>query len=123
MAQAQVNDDFEILFTDEIGEQEVIEVPEALTMRLAIDSMLTLYHNQNNLTIDEACESTGENPSYTEDEYVRRLSRMPTVMEMPYNQVVRKFIDRYCVQLRRSVSMMLGSVNFYMPIFEQALDS
>ena len=57
MAQAQVNDDFEILFTDEIGEQEVIEVPEALTMRLAIDSMLTLYHNQNNLTIDEACES------------------------------------------------------------------
>ncbi|MBO4606885.1 MAG: transglycosylase SLT domain-containing protein [Prevotella sp.] len=123
MAQAQVNDDFEILFTDEVGEEEVIEVPEALTMRLAIDSMLTLYHNQNNLSIDEACESTGENPNYTEDEYVRRLSRMPTVMEMPYNQVVRKFIDRYCVQLRRSVSMMLGSVNFYMPIFEQALDS
>ena len=123
MAQAQVNDDFEILFTDEVGEQEVIEVPEALTMRLAIDSMLTLYHNMNNLTIDEACESTGENPNYSEEEYVRRLSRMPTVMEMPYNQVVRKFIDRYCVQLRRSVSMMLGSVNFYMPIFEQALDS
>ena len=123
MAQAQVNDDFEILFTDEVGEEEVIEVPEALTMRLAIDSMLTLYHNQNNLSIDEACESTGENPNYSEDEYVRRLSRMPTVMEMPYNQVVRKFIDRYCVQLRRSVSMMLGSVNFYMPIFEQALDS
>ena len=43
MAQAQVNDDFEILFTDEVGEEEVIEVPEALTMRLAIDSMLTLY--------------------------------------------------------------------------------
>ena len=122
-ALAQVNEDFEILFTDDIGEQEVMEVPEAMAMNLAIDSLLALYHNQTYLTIDDACESTGENPNYSDDIYMQRLSRMPTVMEMPYNQVVRQFIDRYCVRLRRSVSIMLGSVNFYMPIFEQALDS
>lgn len=42
---------------------------------------------------------------------------------MPYNEVVQKFIDRYSGKLRRSVSYMLGASNFYMPIFEQALEA
>ena len=42
---------------------------------------------------------------------------------MPYNDVVHKFIDIYTGRLRRSVSAMLGSSNFYMPIFEEALDA
>lgn len=37
--------------------------------------------------------------------------------------VVQKFIDRYSGRLRRSVSVMLGAQNFYMPIFEEALES
>ena len=43
-------------------------------------------------------------------------------MEMPYNDIVQVFIDRYSGRLRRSVSAMLGAQNFYMPIFEQALE-
>ena len=42
---------------------------------------------------------------------------------MPYNDIVQKFIDRYSGRLRRSVSIMLGQQNFYMPIFEQALET
>ena len=53
---------------------------------------------------------------------LRRLKRMPTAIEMPWNDVVQKFIDRYTGRLRRSVSVMLGAQNFYMPIFEQALE-
>ena len=41
---------------------------------------------------------------------------------MPYNDIVQVFIDRYSGRLRRSVSAMLGAQNFYMPIFEQALE-
>ena len=44
-------------------------------------------------------------------------------MELAYNDVVRKFIDRYTNNLRRSVSYMLGAANFYMPIFEEALEA
>lgn len=43
-------------------------------------------------------------------------------MEMPWNEVVQRFIDRYSGRLRKSVSFMLGASNFYMPIFEQALE-
>ena len=53
----------------------------------------------------------------------RLCSRMPTAIDMPYNTIVRQFIDRYCTRLRRSVSVMLGTSNFYMPIFEEALEA
>jgi len=43
-------------------------------------------------------------------------------MEMAYNEVVQKFIDRYSGRLRHSISYMLGASNFYMPIFEEALE-
>ena len=44
-------------------------------------------------------------------------------MEMPYNNVVQKFIDLYSNELRNAVAIMLGTANFYMPIFEQALET
>jgi len=62
------------------------------------------------------------NPEYSKQEFVDRLYRMPCVMEMAYNDVVQKFIDRYSGRLRRSISYMLGASNFYMPIFEEALE-
>jgi membrane-bound lytic murein transglycosylase D len=37
--------------------------------------------------------------------------------------VVQKFIDRYSGRLRHSISYMLGASNFYMPIFEEALET
>ena len=42
---------------------------------------------------------------------------------MPYNDIVRKFIDMYAERLRNQVSFMLSACNFYMPIFEEALDA
>lgn len=41
---------------------------------------------------------------------------------MPYNEVVRKFIDMYATRLRQKIAFMLSANNFYMPIFEEALD-
>ena len=119
---AQISEDYEILFTDENGHQDVMELPESM-MLSELDSMLALYHAKTYLINDEACESTGENPYYADDVYADRLSRMPTAIDMPYNTIVRQFIDRYCTRLRRSVSVMLGTSNFYMPIFEEALEA
>ena len=111
----------EISFTDENGKEEVIDMPEALTNE--VDSLLQLYYSRMYLLPDGDCSYTSENPEYTDDEYILRLSRLPNIMEMPYNQVVRKFIDRYATSLRRSVAYWLGASNFYMPIFEQALET
>ena len=71
---------------------------------------------------DTTCVDPNTNPAFTPEEYQERLRRLPVVMEMPYNNVVQKFIDQYTSRLRRSVSYMLGAANFYVPIFEEALD-
>jgi membrane-bound lytic murein transglycosylase D len=44
-------------------------------------------------------------------------------MEMPYNEVVQSCIDRYTGRMRRTVGFLLGASNFYMPMFEEALDA
>ena len=103
------------------GKDEIIDLPEGMTYE--IDSLLNEWNARNFLNIDEQCESSDENPEYSKEEYISRLNRLPNVIEMPYNEVVRKFIDQYCTRLRRSVSYMLGANNFYVPIFEEALES
>jgi len=115
-----VNTDDEIVFTDQEGNEEVIEFPEAMTYDL--DSLLNLYMSKTYLGIEKDCNMRDTNVVYSREEYIERLSRMPTVMEMAYNDVVQKFIDRYSGRLRHSISYMLGASNFYMPIFEEALE-
>ncbi len=115
-----VIDEDEIVVTDQEGNEEVIEFPEAMTYDL--DSLLNLYMSQTYLSDGNDCNMRDINPTYSKEEYIDRLSRMPTVMEMAYNDVVQKFIDRYSGRLRHSISYMLGASNFYMPIFEEALE-
>ena len=115
------DEDDEITVTDQEGREEVIEFPEAMTYDL--DSLMNLYLSKTYLEEDSDCNMQKVNPEFSKEEYVERLSRMPSVMEMAYNDVVRKFIDRYAVRLRHSISYMLGACNFYMPIFEEALEA
>ena len=116
----ETNDEDEITVTDQAGREEVIEFPEAMTYDL--DSLLNLYMSKTYLSEDSDCNMRDVNPTYTKEEYINRLSRLPTVMEMVYNEVVQKFIDRYSGRLRHSISYMLGASNFYIPIFEEALE-
>lgn len=103
------------------GEVEEIDIPE--NMILSVDSLLSDWHAKNYLSVPSGdCGYEDVNPAYPDSIYIDRLSRIPTIMEMPYNEIVRKFIDMYSGRLRKSVSYMLGAANFYMPIFEQALD-
>lgn len=118
-ALAQDVDDNEITVKDKDGNEEVIDVPES--MDTEFDDLLQEYYSQKYLKTDEDCNFRDVNRTYEPEVYVDRLKRLPNIMEMPYNDIVQKFIDRYTGRLRRSVSYMLGASNFYMPIFEDAL--
>jgi len=116
----EIDEEDEITVTDQKGREEVIEFPEAMTYDL--DSLLNLYMSKTYLDAED-CNMRDVNPVYTKEEYINRLSRLPNVMEMVYNEVVQKFIDRYSGRLRHSISYMLGASNFYIPIFEEALET
>ena len=110
----------EISVRDKQGNEELIEFPEAMTFDL--DSLMGLYMSKTYLSTGD-CNMKDENPTFTPEEYIERLRRMPTIMEMGYNDIVQRFIDRYMGRLRHSVSFMLGAANFYVPIFEEALEA
>lgn len=114
------SDDEEIIINSKDGKEEIFEVPEG--MIIDVEKMMSDFNNKQYLTVDTACDMRDINPVFEQEVYIDRLKRMPTAMEMPWNEVVQRFIDRYSGRLRKSVSFMLGASNFYMPIFEQALE-
>ena len=120
LAQSDDNET-EITVTNAEGKKEIIDLPEAMTNEY--DSLLSVYNNRTYLNINTDCNMPDVNPVYSKEVYKERLARIPSVIELPYNDVVQRFIDRYSGRLRRSVSIMLGAQNFYMPTFEEALES
>ena len=124
-ANAQVvyveDEEKDIIVTNEEGDEETIDLPEAMLQNL--DSLLNLYNAKMYLRPDESCNMRDVNPFFEPEVYQDRLKRLPTVIEMPYNDIVQRFIERYATKLRRSVSLMLGASNFYMPLFEQAIET
>ena len=88
----------EVTVTDAEGNEEVIDFPEAMTYDL--DSLMNLYMSKTYLSQDGDCQTAAENPTFDKEVYIERLKRMPTVIEMPYNEVVQKFIDRYSGRLQ-----------------------
>lgn len=99
-----------------------LALPEGMQDQ-TIDSLIHLWNVRNFLTTNEECSSSNENPTFEPEVYINRLDRLPNVIEVPYNEVVQSYIDRYASRLRKSVSIMLGASNFYNPIFEQALET
>ena len=116
-----IDENDEITLTDKEGNEEVIDFPAAMTYEL--DSLMQIYMAGKYLNGTDDCQSTSENPYFPPEVYKDRLRRLPTAIEMPYNEVVQTFIDRYAGRLRRTVSYILGASNFYMPTFEEALDA
>lgn len=101
--------------------REVIDLPKSMTY--PVDSLLSDWKAKNYIDLGKDCSTSTVNPQFSDSVYIDRLSRMPTIMEMPYNEIVRKFIDMYTGRLRNQVAFMLSACNFYMPIFEEALDT
>ena len=111
------------VYDDNTGKEEIIDLPEGM-LEEEIDSMMRQWFARTHLAYDSTeCESTGQDIAYSEEEYINRLQRLPNIIEMPYNPVVRKFIDQYTGRLRRTTALMLGACNFYTPIFEEALEA
>ena len=86
-----------------------------------VHKMMTNWYLQNYTVLDAEVED--KNPGEVgEETYIKRLAAIPSVIEMPYNQIVRKHIERYVYRSRTLIEEMLGMSLYYMPIFEQALE-
>lgn len=83
--------------------------------------LLDGWYMRNYTSLDPNAPDPG-NTDVGDDEMRSSLLALPTVIEMPFNQIVRSYIDRYVENSRPQVSAILGLGSYYFPIFEQALE-
>ena len=95
--------------TDAKG-KKVIELPEAMVANS--DSLMELYYAKDIFSEDSNCNMPDVNPVFAKEVYINRLSRIPSIIEMPYNEVVQQFIDRYTGKSKTLRKLYAGSPEF-----------
>ena len=75
-----------------------------------------------NYTATDDRYATESDVAVSDQVFIQRLSALPNVIEMPYNQIVRSYIEKYTRDGRSKVPALLGLGLYYNPIFEQALE-
>lgn len=88
-----------------------------------VDSLTADLYREMQLPTVEQCIPLKSNPTFEDSVYMERLADIRSVIDMPYNSVVRSYIDKYCVRMRRHMSVMLGMMNHFVASFETALES
>lgn len=86
-----------------------------------VNRMMQNWYLQNYTALDKEVDNRPD-VATTDAELIERLQAIPTTIEMPFNSVVRQYIDMYTGRKRSLVESMLGMSLYYMPIFEQAIE-
>ena len=108
-----------VINTDSEVENDMLFIPESWDVNL--DSLMNSWHVQH--YVDRSQHYGYREAVIASDSvYVERLSRLNNIMELPYNEIVRRCIDLYVDRRRNTVEYMLGLERFYFPMIEQALD-
>jgi len=93
-----------------------------------LDSLLTLWHVKQNLINNNTNEllvidKSAPIPMFDDEVFKERISKLPSIIPMSYNSMVKSYIDMYANRKRNLVEIMLGLSDYYFPLFEQALDA
>jgi membrane-bound lytic murein transglycosylase D len=111
---------YEIDLDTMTGNGYTFEIPES--MNADIDSLLNSWQARNMLNKLDCDGSEWANIVITDTMYAKRLAALPTIVRMPYNNMVRSCIDRYTKNGRSQISYLLGISELYFPIIEEEID-
>ncbi|MDD3479140.1 MAG: transglycosylase SLT domain-containing protein [Paludibacteraceae bacterium] len=123
-----------VVICSQLFSQTVVEkVPQPTVNKSVTDTTVTIpsefdesldeiVHNWylQNATLGNCSKDTGF-ITYPDEVYIQRMQKLPYVMEMPYNSIVRSLIEVFAKR-HHQVEYMLGiGETYYFPIFEAAL--
>ncbi len=89
-----------------------------------LDSLIDLWYIKNaiksqypdSIVVDpEICD-------VPDSVYIERLSKIPSVIDLTYNKIVKNYIYVYVKKRRANVQYMLGMSDYYFPIFEKTFE-
>ncbi len=112
-----------------LEEQAALEEVEAQEYLNNLDSILNLWYVRHSLedsvdlAIGMALDDTAEVVSEVNDSlYISRLAQMNSLVNLNFNDIVRKYINVYTQRKRGQMGVMLGLADYYFPMFEEILD-
>jgi len=114
-------------YSQEVKEGDLIDSTQVYDpIAATLDSLV----NQNYIQrLNFATSGTQQNnfqpyevPSYSEEVYAQRISKIQSPMPLVYNQQVREYIDMYAIRKRGLTERVMGLAQLYFPLFEQTLD-
>lgn len=109
------------------GQENRVE-EEALmqTFDRNLDSLLLDWYIQKSMTALEesaAYEADSIPVRFPDSVYMQKLTDLPNVVSLPYNQVVRNYIHAYTETRRDRLEVILGLRAHYFPVIEDIFDS
>jgi len=93
-----------------------------------LDSLLNLWYVENSINTMDLVQNLDSHPldtldfNYPDSLFIERLSKIPSAVDLTYNQTVRNYIKVYTVKRRETVEVMLGLADYYFPIFDDIFD-
>ncbi len=60
---------------------------------------------------------------FSDTVYIQRISKINSIIKLPYNSIIRNHIHVYTVRQRDKFSAVLGLMNYYFPLIEDIFDS
>ncbi len=114
---------------DEPEKDSIAGVPgvPAIEFLNNLDSLLNLYYVKQSVARDtslvqESFESDSLSASYPDSVYIARLNKIPSVVPLSYNHIVRNYINVYTQKKKEKMEVMLGMADYYFPMIEQIFD-
>jgi len=114
-------DSTEMMMLDRLIEQEQLDESETVTLHYQLTDLDCRLVDWAMEWLDTtACESAQQTVTLTEEEMRAKLKALPCVIEMPYNSVVRRYIDMYLGRPKQLAALKRLS-EYYFPYFEDKL--
>ncbi|NJK85235.1 MAG: lytic transglycosylase domain-containing protein [Bacteroidales bacterium] len=93
------------------------------TFQKNLDSLSNLWYVGESVdTIESVPDLDALIPEFSDSILIDRLSKLPCVVQLSYNTIVRRYVEMYTNKRRDLVENMLGLSTYYFPIFDEIFD-
>lgn len=90
-----------------------------------LDSLLNLWYVKNSVKTNYDISNDNvysDIPEFPDSVYIERLKNIPSIINLPYNSIVRNYIHVYTKKRRENVQAMIGLSDYYFPIIEEIFE-
>lgn len=103
----------------------VVDNNESKQIEDDLDSLLNLWYIKNSIKGSEIKTVIGTGNDINVKELsdsvlAERLQKIPSLIALPYNKIIRRYIEIYTK--RKSAPVLIGLTDYYFPMFEEILD-